>query len=78
MSRSLAYIDEVELRQSDQKALNRGEAYHRFRRAISYVNGAFNFEQTESQINIDALAALYDDPDFWDRAVIEAPGDSLA
>jgi len=26
--------------------------------------GAFNFEQTESQIDIDALAARYDDPDF--------------
>jgi hypothetical protein len=38
----------------------------------------FNFEQTESQIDIDALAARYDDPDFWNRAVIEAPGDSLA
>src|ERR1700726_188279 len=34
----LTYIDEVGLRQSVQKALNRGEAYHRFRRAISYVN----------------------------------------
>lgn len=141
----LTYIDEVELRQSVQQALNRGEAYHRFRRAISYVNtgkfrvkteaeqpiwdecshlianaviyyntlllslvhaqkqavrdhvaadivkdispdawqhvqliGAFNFEQTESQIEIDALAVLHHDPDFWNRAVIEAPGDSLA
>ena len=27
---------------------------------------------------IDALAARYDDPDFWNRAVIEAPDDSLA
>jgi len=141
----LTYIDEVELRQSVQKALNRGEAYHRFRRAISYVNagkfrvkteaeqhiwnecsrlianaviyyntlllsrvyaqkqavgdhlaadivkdispnawqhvhliGAFNFEQTESQIDIDSLVARYDDPDFWNRALIEAPDDSLA
>jgi hypothetical protein len=35
--------------------------------------GAFNFEQTKSQIDIDALAARYDDPDFWNRALIEAP-----
>ena len=141
----LTYIDEVGLRQSVQKALNRGEAYHRFRRAISYVNagkfrvkteaeqqiwnecsrlianaviyyntlllsrvytqkqaagdhvaadivkeispnawqhvhliGAFNFEQTESHIDIDALAARYDDPAFWNRALIEEPDDSLA
>jgi TnpA family transposase len=136
----LNYIDEVELRQSVQKALNRGEAYHRFRRAISYVNAgkfrvkteaeqhiwnecsrlianaviyyntlllsrvyaqrprsrrhrqryfsrclatrppdrAFNFEQIESQIDIDSLVARYDDPDFWNRALIEAPDDSLA
>jgi len=141
----LTYIDEVGLRQSVQKALNRGEAYHRFRRAISYVNagkfrvkteteqhiwnecssrlianaviyyntsllsrvyaqkqaagdhaaadivkdispnawqhvhliGAFDFEQTESQIDIDALAARYHDPDFWNRALVEAPDDSL-
>jgi len=141
----LTYIDEVGLRQSVQKALNRGEAYHRFRRAISYVNagkfrvkteaeqqiwnecsrlianaviyyntlllsrvyvkkqaagdhvaadivkeispvawqhvhliGAFNFEQAESHIDIDALAARYDDPAFWNRALIEEPDDSLA
>jgi hypothetical protein len=40
--------------------------------------GAFNFEQTKSQIDIDALAGRYDDPDFWHRALIEAPDDSLA
>jgi hypothetical protein len=40
--------------------------------------GAFNFEQTESQIGIDALAARYDDPDFWTRALIEVPDDSSA
>jgi TnpA family transposase len=32
-------IDDVHLRQSVQKALNRGEAYHRFRRAVAFVNG---------------------------------------
>jgi len=40
--------------------------------------GALDFEQTESQIEIEALAARYDDPDFWNRALIEAPDDSLA
>ena len=39
--------------------------------------GAFDFEQTESQIDVDALAARYDDPDFWNRALVEAPDDSL-
>ena len=140
----LTFIDDVELRQSVQKALNRGEAYHRFRRAISYVNagkfrlkteaeqhiwnecsrlianaviyyntlllsrvyeqklasgdhaaadivkntspnawhhvhliGAFDFEQTGSEIDIDALAARYNDPAFWNRAVTEPPDDSL-
>jgi len=34
----LDFIDDSGLRQSVQKALNRGEAYHRMRRAISYVN----------------------------------------
>jgi hypothetical protein len=43
-----------------------------------HLIGAFDFEQTESQIDIDALAARYDDPDFWNRALIEAPDDSLA
>jgi len=33
----LDFIDDVELRQSVQKALNRGEAYHRLRRAVAFV-----------------------------------------
>ena len=43
-----------------------------------HLIGAFNFEQTESQIDIDSLVARYEDSDFWNRAVIEAPDDSLA
>ena len=99
----LTFIDDVGLRQSVQKALNRGEAYHRFRRAISYVNAGKFRVKTEaeqhiwnecsrlianaviyyntlllSRVYIDALAARYDDPDFWNRALIEAPDDSLA
>jgi TnpA family transposase len=35
----LNYIDNAELRNHVQKALNRGEAYHQLRRAISQVNG---------------------------------------
>ncbi len=42
-----------------------------------HLIGAFDFEQTE-RIDIDALAARYDDPDFWNRALIEAPDDPLA
>ena len=35
----LSYIDDPALRSHVQKALNRGEAYHQLRRAISQVNG---------------------------------------
>ena len=35
----LSYIDGPELHSHVQKALNRGEAYHQLRRAISQVNG---------------------------------------
>jgi hypothetical protein len=45
----LDYIDDVGLRQNVQKALNRGEAYHRFRRAIAYVNGGKLRVKTEAE-----------------------------
>jgi TnpA family transposase len=45
----LDYIDDVGLRQNVQKALNRGEAYHRFRRAIAYVNGGKFRVKTEAE-----------------------------
>ena len=32
-----------------QKALNRGEAYHRFRRAVSFINGGKSKVQTETE-----------------------------
>ena len=35
----LSYIDDASLRNYVQRALNRGEAYHQLRRAISHVNG---------------------------------------
>ena len=45
----LDFIDDVGLRKSVQKALNRGEAYHRFRRAVAYVNGGKFRVQTEAE-----------------------------
>ena len=35
----IEFIDDVHLRHSVQKALNRGKAYHRFCRAVAFVNG---------------------------------------
>jgi TnpA family transposase len=48
----LDVVDDVELRQDTQKALNRGEAYHRLRRAVAYVNrGKFRVKtEAEQQI----------------------------
>ena len=48
----LNFIDDVTLRQSMQTALNRGEAYHRFRRAISYVNAGKMHVHTEAEQQI--------------------------
>nr|WP_318290176.1 Tn3 family transposase [Paraburkholderia sp. BL8N3] len=45
----LEFIDDVGLRQSVQKALNRGEAYHHLRRAIAYVNGGKLRVRTEAE-----------------------------
>lgn len=48
----LDFIDDVVFRQSIQKALNRGEAYHRLRRAISYVNSRKFRVKTEAEQQI--------------------------
>lgn len=48
----LDFIDDVGLRQSVQKALNRGEAYHRFRKAVAFVNGGKFRVQTEAEQQI--------------------------
>jgi hypothetical protein len=48
----LDFIDDAALRQRVQKALNRGEAYHRFRRAVAYVNGGKFRVQTEAEQQI--------------------------
>jgi hypothetical protein len=45
----LNYIDDVVLRQSVQKALNRGEAYHRLRSAIAFVNAGKLRVKTEAE-----------------------------
>ena len=130
------FIDDVGLHQSVQKALNRGEAHHRLRRAIAFVNtgkfciqteaeqqiwnecsrlianaiihyitallsrvyeqkraagdhdamaliagmspvawqhinlfGSFEFSPAEASVDIDALAAHYADPAWWNRIV---------
>src|SRR5450631_4163406 len=48
----LDFIDDPQLRQSVQKALNRGEAYHRMRRAFSYVNSGKFRVKTEAEQQI--------------------------
>ncbi|HLK55210.1 MAG TPA: Tn3 family transposase [Chthonomonadaceae bacterium] len=40
---------DVQLRQGVQKALNRGEAYHRLRRAVTFVNGGRFRVKTEAE-----------------------------
>jgi len=45
----LDFIDDPQLRQRVQKALNRGEAYYRMRRAISYVNSGKFRVKTEAE-----------------------------
>lgn len=42
-----------------------------------HLTGAFDFEPVESGVDIDALVARYDDPDFWSRAVLKAPSEQL-
>lgn len=48
----LKYIDDPKLRQGVQKALNRGEAYHRFRRAVAFVNGGKFRVRTEEEQHV--------------------------
>jgi hypothetical protein len=138
----LDFIDDPNLRRSVQKALNRGEAYHRMRRAVSYVNsgkfrvkteaeqqiwnecsrlianaiiyyntlllsrvyeqkvavgdleaiqflkgtspvawrnvnliGNFDFTTSSSPVDIEALAARYENEDFWRRSIQEGEDD---
>lgn len=48
----LDVVDDVQLRQNVQTALNRGEAYHRLRRAVSYVHGGKLRVKTEGEQQI--------------------------
>lgn len=48
----LEIIDDVQLRKNVQKALNRGEAYHRLRRAVAYVNRGKLRVKTEAEQQI--------------------------
>jgi hypothetical protein len=47
---SLDYIDSVQLRRNVQRALNRGESYHKLHRAFSYANfGKLRFKSEQEQ-----------------------------
>lgn len=48
----LKYVDNLLLRQNVQRALNRGEAYHQLRRAISHENSGKFRVDTEAEQNI--------------------------
>ncbi len=46
----LDYIDSLQLRQNVQRALNRGESYHKLHRALSYANfGKLRFKTEHEQ-----------------------------
>ena len=42
-----------------------------------HLIGAFDFDQAESPVDIDALAARFSDPAFWNRALREDPEPAL-
>lgn len=68
----LDFIDDVELRQSVQKALNRGEAYHRFRRAVSFINGGkFRVHtETEQQVWNDCARLIANAVIYYNTALL--------
>lgn len=68
----LDFIDDVSLRQSVQKALNRGEAYHRCRRAIAYVNsGKFRVQsEAEQQIWNDCARLIANAIIYYNTALL--------
>ena len=39
-----------------------------------HLIGAFDFDQAESPVDIDALAAHYENEDFWSRSMQEGEG----
>ena len=48
----LNYIDDITLRQSVRKSLNRGESYHQLYKAIASLNGGRFREKTEAEIEV--------------------------
>lgn len=52
----LNYIDSPPLRHNVQKALNRGESYHKLRKAVSYANFS-NYALKTKMINIYGVNA---------------------
>jgi Tn3 transposase DDE domain len=84
---SLDCIDDVALRQSGQKALNRGAASHRFRRAIAYVHAGKFRVKTEAEqpswhecSRLMAHAVIYDNTALLARVYAHkrAAGDQQA
>ncbi|MCP4268038.1 MAG: Tn3 family transposase [Candidatus Brocadiaceae bacterium] len=68
----LDYIDSLELRQNVQKALNRGEAYHQLRRAVSYAHfGKFRVKsETEQQVWNDCSRLIANSIIFYNAYIL--------
>ncbi len=68
----LDYIDSLELRQNVQKALNRGEAYHKLRRAISYAHfGKFRVKsESEQQVWNDCSRLIANSIIFYNAYIL--------
>jgi TnpA family transposase len=68
----LDFIDDVDLRQAVQRALNRGEAYHRFRRAVAYVNaGAFRVKtEAEQELWNECSRLIANAVSFYNTALL--------
>ena len=48
----LKFIDDVQIRQNVRRSLNRGEAYHKLRRAIANVNGGKFRGKNDKEIDV--------------------------
>ncbi|MCH9661491.1 MAG: Tn3 family transposase, partial [Bacteroidetes bacterium] len=68
----LDYMDSLELRQNVQKALNRGEAYHQLRRAVSYAHfGKFRVKsETEQQMWNDCSRLIANSIIFYNANIL--------
>ena len=72
----LELIDDVQLRQNVQKALNRGEAHHRLGRAVACVNGGRNRVKTEAEQQIwsECSRLLTNATLYYDAALLSTVG----